>query len=57
MLLENHIVLVQQLNFSPSKAAFEDEINEWEYKLKLTEEVLLLWLQVQRYDVRIIIAR
>lgn len=49
MLLELHILNVQQLGFSPLKTAFEDEINEWENKLQLTEEVLLLWLEVQRY--------
>ncbi|KZC03876.1 Dynein heavy chain 1, axonemal [Dufourea novaeangliae] len=48
MLLENHIISVQQLSFSPLKTVFEDEINEWEYKLKITEEVLNLWLEVQR---------
>ncbi|XP_026674744.1 dynein heavy chain 1, axonemal-like [Ceratina calcarata] len=48
MLLENHILGVQQLAFSPLKTAFEDEINEWERKLKLTEEVLNLWIEVQR---------
>ncbi|OAD57478.1 Dynein heavy chain 1, axonemal [Eufriesea mexicana] len=48
MLLDNHILSVQQLAFSPLKTAFEDEINEWELKLKLTQEVLILWLQVQR---------
>ncbi|XP_053995639.1 dynein axonemal heavy chain 1-like [Hylaeus anthracinus] len=48
MLLDNHILGVQQLSFSPLKTAFEDEINEWETKLKLTQEVLLLWLSVQR---------
>ncbi|XP_043259684.1 dynein axonemal heavy chain 1-like [Colletes gigas] len=48
MLLDNHILAVQQLSFSPLKTAFEDEINEWEYKLNLTQDVLLLWLEVQR---------
>ncbi|XP_076646459.1 dynein axonemal heavy chain 1 [Halictus rubicundus] len=48
MLLDNHILGVQQLSFSPLKTAFEDEINEWETKLKLTQEVLLLWMEVQR---------
>ncbi|KAF3428960.1 hypothetical protein E2986_10958 [Frieseomelitta varia] len=48
MLLENHILSVQQLAFSPLKTVFEDEINEWERKLKLTQEVLILWMEVQR---------
>ncbi|XP_076627799.1 dynein axonemal heavy chain 1 [Colletes latitarsis] len=48
MLLDNHILAVQQLSFSPLKTTFEDEINEWEYKLNLTQDVLLLWLEVQR---------
>lgn len=48
MLLENHILGVQQLAFSPLKTVFEDEITEWEYKLKLTEQVLILWIEVQR---------
>nr|XP_012140860.1 PREDICTED: dynein heavy chain 1, axonemal [Megachile rotundata] len=48
MLLDNHILNVQQLAFSPLKTVFEDEINEWENKLKLTQEVLVLWIEVQR---------
>ena len=52
MLLENHILSVQQLAFSPLKTVFEDEINEWERKLKLTQEVLILWIEVQRYGQR-----
>ncbi|XP_076380684.1 dynein axonemal heavy chain 1 [Megalopta genalis] len=48
MLLDKHILDVQQLSFSPLKTAFEDEINEWENKLKLTQEVLHLWTEVQR---------
>lgn len=48
MLLENHILSVQQLAFSPLKTAFEDETNEWELKLKLTQDVLILWIKVQR---------
>ncbi|KAK9309948.1 hypothetical protein QLX08_000576 [Tetragonisca angustula] len=48
ILLENHILSVQQLVFSPLKTVFEDEINEWERKLKLTQEVLILWMEVQR---------
>nr|XP_034195945.1 dynein heavy chain 1, axonemal-like [Osmia lignaria] len=48
MLLDNHILNVQQLAFSPLKTVFEDEINEWEEKLKLTQEVLILWIEVQR---------
>ncbi|XP_060831781.1 dynein axonemal heavy chain 1-like [Bombus pascuorum] len=50
MLLENHILGVQQLAFSPLKTVFEDEITEWEYKLKLTEQVLILWIEVQRWE-------
>lgn len=48
MMLEHHIVNVQQLAYSPLKTAFEDEINEWERKLNLTEKVLNLWIEVQR---------
>ncbi|KAG7197921.1 hypothetical protein KM043_016158 [Ampulex compressa] len=48
MLLDDHILSVQQLAFSPFKAAFEEKIVEWDYKLKLTQEVILLWVEVQK---------
>lgn len=48
MMLDHHILNVQQLAYSPLKTAFEDEINEWERKLVLTQKVLYLWIEVQR---------
>ncbi|XP_073667291.1 dynein axonemal heavy chain 1 [Tursiops truncatus] len=47
-LLDDHIVMTQSMTFSPYKKPFEQRINSWENKLKLTQEVLEEWLNCQR---------
>lgn len=36
-LLDDHIVMTQSMSFSPYKKAFEDRINTWESKLRMTQ--------------------
>lgn len=36
-LLDDHIVMIQSMSFSPFKKAFEDRMNTWENKLKMTQ--------------------
>lgn len=36
-LLDDHIVLVQSMSFSPFKKPFEERMNLWETKLKMTQ--------------------
>ncbi|GFS18450.1 dynein heavy chain 1, axonemal [Elysia marginata] len=47
-LLDDHIVTTQAMTFSPFKKEFEERINTWEYTLKLTQDVMEEWLNVQR---------
>ncbi|XP_026529026.1 dynein heavy chain 1, axonemal [Notechis scutatus] len=47
-LLDDHIVMTQSMSFSPFKKPFEERINTWENKLKLTQDVLEEWLTCQR---------
>lgn len=47
-LLDDDILNVQKISFSPYKAAFENQIIEWEAKLKLIQEVITLWEEVQK---------
>ncbi|NXU12627.1 DYH1 protein, partial [Pardalotus punctatus] len=47
-LLDDHIVLVQGMSFSPFKKPFEERMNLWENKLKMTQDVLEEWLNCQR---------
>lgn len=42
-LLDDHLVLVQSMSFSPFKKPFEERMNAWENKLKITQ-VLLSYL-------------
>uniref|UniRef100_A0A8C3GQP8 Dynein axonemal heavy chain 1 n=1 Tax=Cairina moschata TaxID=8855 RepID=A0A8C3GQP8_CAIMO len=44
-LLDDHIVMIQSMSFSPYKKAFEDRMNTWENKLKMTQ--VLEWLKCQ----------
>uniref|UniRef100_A0A8C3CZ11 Dynein axonemal heavy chain 1 n=1 Tax=Cairina moschata TaxID=8855 RepID=A0A8C3CZ11_CAIMO len=46
-LLDDHIVMIQSMSFSPYKKAFEDRMNTWENKLKMTQDVLEEWLKCQ----------
>lgn len=36
-LLDDHIVTMQSLSFSPFKKTFEERINGWENRLKMTQ--------------------
>ena len=36
-LLDDHIVMTQSMSFSPFKKPFEDRINSWETKMRLTQ--------------------
>ncbi|XP_064422227.1 dynein axonemal heavy chain 1 [Latimeria chalumnae] len=47
-LLDDHIVMTQSMSFSPFKKPFELRINNWESKLRMTQDVLEEWLQCQR---------
>ncbi|CAM5127475.1 unnamed protein product [Eretmochelys imbricata] len=47
-LLDDHIVMTQSMSFSPFKKPFEDRMNTWETKLKMTQDVLEEWLTCQR---------
>ncbi|KAG7240353.1 hypothetical protein INR49_026924, partial [Caranx melampygus] len=47
-LLDDHIVTMQSLSFSPFKKNFEDRINSWDNRLKMTQNVLDEWLTCQR---------
>lgn len=47
-MLDDHIVLTQQISFSPFKGPFEKDIDEWLDKLRLTYEVIEEWIEVQK---------
>ena len=47
-LLDEHLNIVQQLQFSAFKAFFAEEIDKWEKELNLTVEILEKWLECQR---------
>lgn len=36
-LLDDHIVMTQSMSFSPFKKHFEDRMNTWENKLRMTQ--------------------
>lgn len=48
MLLDDHILNTQQISFSPFRGAFDQRITEWERKLKLSQEVVAYWIEVQK---------
>ncbi|CAJ1990204.1 dynein heavy chain [Leishmania donovani] len=47
-LLDEHLNLVQQLQFSPFKGYFEESITDWERSLNLISDILEQWLECQR---------
>ncbi|XP_058804505.1 dynein axonemal heavy chain 1-like [Phymastichus coffea] len=49
LLLDDHIMNTQQITFDPFKAAFEEEIDDWSSKLKLCQDVIYLWMEVQKF--------
>ncbi|XP_039313454.1 dynein heavy chain 1, axonemal [Solenopsis invicta] len=48
ILLDEDIFKIHHLRFNPFKAAFESQIDEWEAKLRLIQEVITLWMEVQK---------
>lgn len=48
IMLDEHILNTQQIGFSPFGAGLEDTLIQWETKLKLTQEVLHEWINVQK---------
>jgi len=47
-LLDDDILNIQHLSVNPFKIAFESRIDEWEAKLRLIQEVIAQWTEVQR---------
>ncbi|CAH0718440.1 unnamed protein product, partial [Brenthis ino] len=47
-LLDEHLLMTQQLGFSPFKAAFELRIQEWDDRLRLTQKVVDEWIETQK---------
>ncbi|CAD2219005.1 dynein heavy chain, axonemal [Angomonas deanei] len=47
-LLDEHLNLTQQLQFSPFKKYFEEAITDWERSLNLISDVLEQWVECQR---------
>ncbi|KAL1138667.1 hypothetical protein AAG570_008729 [Ranatra chinensis] len=47
-MLDDHIALTQQLTFSPFKGAFEQEIEDWNAKIRIASEVLDEWFECQK---------
>lgn len=47
-LLDDHIAKTHKLSLSPVKKVFEGRLSGWERKLRLTQEVLGVWLSCQR---------
>jgi dynein heavy chain len=49
LLLDDHILNIQQISFSPFKEIFNDEVDDWALTLKLSQDVIVLWMEVQKY--------
>ncbi|PBJ72155.1 dynein heavy chain [Trypanosoma cruzi cruzi] len=47
-LLDEHLNLTQQLQFSPFKAFYEESITDWERSLNLISDIVEQWLECQR---------
>jgi len=48
ILLDDDILNIQQISLSPYKSTFEAEIIEWENKLRLIRDVIIIWTEVQK---------
>ena len=46
-MLDDHILAVQQMSFSPYVGVFGKPVADWEAKLRLMAEVLEEWIQLQ----------
>jgi dynein heavy chain len=47
MVVDEHMVNTQSMQFSPFKKPFEDQIMEWNNKLKIMSDVLEEWAKCQ----------
>lgn len=47
-MLDDHLILTQQISFSPFKGPFAEEIEKWEEDLKITSNVIEEWMEVQK---------
>lgn len=47
-MMDDHLLLTQQLTFSPFKAAFEARISDWDDKLRLAQAVCEEWIECQK---------
>ncbi|OAF70501.1 hypothetical protein A3Q56_01728, partial [Intoshia linei] len=47
-MLDDHIVMTQGMSFSPFKKPFDDRINNWETKLRITQDVIDEWIFCQK---------
>lgn len=47
-MLDEHLNLTQQLQFSPFKAFFEEQITDWDRSLNLIADILEQWMDCQR---------
>ncbi|XP_050527307.1 dynein axonemal heavy chain 1-like [Daktulosphaira vitifoliae] len=47
-MLDDHILLTQQLSFSPFKGVFEEELTNWEFDLRLSRDVIEAWSECQK---------
>lgn len=45
-LLDEHLVSIQAMQFSPYKKPFEEEIAKWNNQLKLMSDILEEWMKV-----------
>lgn len=50
-LLDDHILITQQLSFSPFKGLFEEQLAKWEEDLRLSRDVIEAWSEFQKYKV------
>lgn len=47
-MLDEHILITQQLSFSPFKGLFEEQLTKWEDDLRLTRDVVEAWMDFQK---------
>lgn len=47
-MLDEHLLITQQLSFSPFKGLFEEQLIKWEDDLKLIRDVIEAWIEFQK---------
>ncbi|KAF5270064.1 hypothetical protein FQA39_LY08476 [Lamprigera yunnana] len=47
-MMDDHLLMTQQISFSPFKGPFSEKIDEWEDKLRLCSAVVEEWIDVQK---------